>query len=347
MAYYRNKRRMNPKLRLILTFFTILCLGVGIGLMFTPVFHVQEITCEGNTRIASQEIVATAQDAIGKNIFTIRLLDLSHRAEEIPMVEKASVRRVFPNKLKLHIVECIPAGYMDTDNQLVVTDIEGKILEIIADDRVEALRQAYIPKELSKEPDKKDDTSPSTSETEKKTEEQPNEAASEIIDPSSAELRSYSVPLVIGLTLHKPSVGKKADSKEQEKFTKAFTLLRHLENAGLLERASFLNLTDMSDITLVIENRLTIQFGAPENLEYRCAFLAKVINERISATESAVMDYRGADIYVRPPEDGKERMKPTQTPAPTASSGNATEESSAKTSAPSQKPATVTTLSEE
>lgn len=334
MAYYRNKRKMNPKLRLILTFLIVVCLGVGIGLMFTPLFHVQEVLCEGNARIPSEEIIADGQDVIGKNIFLVRLSDLRHRAEEIPMVEEASVRRIFPNKLQVHIVECIPAGYIYTDNQFVVTDLDGKILDIIADDRVGQLQELYVPKELPENED---------SDNDKKAEESKDEA----IDESPADLRSYSVPLVMGLTLHKPSIGKKADSKEQEKLNTAFTFFRHLEDSGLLVRTTYLDLTDMSDITFVIENRLTVQFGAAENLEYRCAFLAKVINERISATESAVMDYRGADIYVRPPEDGKDRMKPTQTPTPSATNGESQQNTPRETVMPTTKPTTVTTLNEE
>lgn len=348
MAYYRNRRKMNPKLRFILAFLTILCLGVGIGLMFTPIFHVQEVSCEGNTRISSEEIISNAQDAIGKNIFLIRLSDLSNRVEEIPMVEAASVRRIFPNKLKLQIVECIPAGYIYTENQFVVTDVEGKILDIIADERVEQLQKIYIPKEIPKESGQKNETGSDSASKDVKESEETKESSGEAINEIPADLRSYSVPLVMGLTLHKPSIGKKADSKEHEKFTKAFTLFQHLENAGLLVRATYLDLTDMNDITLVIENRLTVQFGAPENLEYRCAFLAKVINERISATESAVMDYRGADIYVRPPEDGKERMKPTETPTPTPSaSDGAINQTTPSSSSSTLKPSTVTTLSEE
>lgn len=343
MAYHRNKRRMNPKLRLVLTFLLVLCLGVSIGLMFTPLFHVQEVFCEGNSRIAAEEIIAATEGITGKNIFLVRLLDLRKQVEKIPMVEKASVRRVFPNKIKISMVECIPAGYFDTENQLVVTDINGKILDILADDRVEKLREYYTPKKVVKVPEG------TAAEPES---EAPASGAAEvndtdIEDPSA--LRSYSVPLVAGLPLHKPVIGKKAESKEKEKFSKAFDFFRHLENNGLLAQATYLDLSDMTDVTLVIENRLEVQFGTLENLEYRCGFLAKVIHERISATESAIIDYRGADIYVRPPEDGKAHMKPAE-PSATAitdSSGKTTPENESIPPVPSTKPATITTLDED
>ena len=46
-----------------------------------------------------------------------------------------------------------------------------------------------------------------------------------------------------------------------------------------------------------------------DNLSYKTRFLAKVINEGISAYEHAVVDYRGEDVYVRPHDDGEDRVK--------------------------------------
>lgn len=304
---------MNPKLRLILIFLLVVSLGVGIGLMFTPVFHVQNVFCEGNSRIAADEISAATAEAIGKNIFLVRLSELRSRVEEIPMVEKASIRRVFPNQIKITVEECIPAGYLYSENQCVVTDMEGKVLDIIADERVARMLENYVPKDVTEQ--KGDDKEKKPEETAETISEETQTQETE----QPEELREYSVPLVMGVEVSKPEIGKRLHSKQKESFELAFDLFRNLEQAGLLVRATYLDLQNKNDVILVIENRLEIRLGTPDNLEYRMAFLAKVINERMSATEHAVMDYRGADIYVRQPEDGKERMKPTATPEPTAS----------------------------
>lgn len=323
MADRRNKRRMNPKLKMVLTFLVVLCLGTGIGLMFTPIFHVQEVICEGNSRIQGEEITAAAQEINGKNIFLVRLSDIRRQVEEISMVEEASVRRVFPNKIKITVQECIPAGYIYTENQCVLLDLEGKVLDIFADERVSKMVESFTPKETSTQTENKDDAKNSENAEESKTEEgddaKSEKSSGEETQAEFTDVRTYTVPLVMGLELHKPEVGKRADSKEKEKYNQAFTLFRQLESNGLLVRATYLDLQDLNDVTLVIENRLEVQLGNLENIEYRSAFLAKVINERISATEHAIMDYRTDDIYVRQPEDGKARMKATPTPAPSAS----------------------------
>lgn len=323
MADRRNKRRMNPKLKMVLTFLVVLCLGTGIGLMFTPIFHVQEVICEGNSRIQGEEITAAAQEINGKNIFLVRLSDIRRQVEEISMVEEASVRRVFPNKIKITVQECIPAGYIYTENQCVLLDLEGKVLDIFADERVSKMVESFTPKETSTQTENKDDAKNSENAEESKTEEgddaKSEKSSGEETQAEFTDVRTYTVPLVMGLELHKPEVGKRADSKEKEKYNQAFTLFRQLESNGLLVRATYLDLQDLNDVTLVIENRLEVQLGNLENIEYRSAFLAKVINERISATEHAIMDYRTDNIYVRQPEDGKARMKATPTPAPSAS----------------------------
>lgn len=314
---------MNPKLKMVLTFLVVLCLGTSIGLMFTPIFHVQEVICEGNSRIQGEEITAAAQEINGKNIFLVRLSDIRRQVEEISMVEEASVRRVFPNKIKITVQECIPAGYIYTENQCVLLDLEGKVLDIFADERVSKMVESFTPKETSTQTENKDDAKNSENAEESKTEEgddaKSEKSSGEETQAEFTDVRTYTVPLVMGLELHKPEVGKRADSKEKEKYNQAFTLFRQLESNGLLVRATYLDLQDLNDVTLVIENRLEVQLGNLENIEYRSAFLAKVINERISATEHAIMDYRTDDIYVRQPEDGKARMKATPTPAPSAS----------------------------
>ena len=323
MAYHRNKRRMNPKLKMVLTFLVVLCLGTSIGLMFTPIFHVQEVICEGNSRIPGEEIADAAQEINGKNIFLVRLSDIRRNVEEISMVEEASVRRVFPNKLKITVQECIPAGYIYTENQCVLLDLEGKVLDIIADERVSKMVESFTPKETPIQTEDKADTKKTNAGEESKTEAsydaKEEKSSDEKTQEEVADVRTYTVPLVMGLELHKAEIGKRADCKEKEKYNQAFALFRQLETNGLLVRATYLDLQDLNDVTLVIENRLEVQLGSLENIEYRSAFLAKVINERISATEYAIMDYRTDDIYVRQPEDGKARMKATPTPAPTAS----------------------------
>ena len=62
---HRKKSWMDPRIKMVLLFTVILCAGVAVGLLFTPVFHVQEVFCEGNVRITQDEIIRAAQEESG------------------------------------------------------------------------------------------------------------------------------------------------------------------------------------------------------------------------------------------------------------------------------------------
>ncbi len=342
----------------------IVGIGTGIGMLFTPFFHISEVYCEGNNRIAREEILEAAQVQAGKNIFLQRISEIRKRVAAVPMVEKVHVNRVFPNKIRILVTECVPAACIYTDHRFAVLDLSGKVLEMVDDGRVEKLVAMYTPAKVETEKadqkEKTDEKSDESGETpnpsatpgpsatpeptadsasdkeegenlEKQQDSEKEQKESEPAQEETVEM-PYRVPVVVGLGLEKPEPGKTADSRERDKLSQALDAFRCLEKTGLLERATYLDLTNINDVVLVIENRLQVQLGTLHNMEYRSTFLAKVINERIGAAEEAVMDYRGADIYVRPPEDGKARMIPKPSSAPKSGT------EPAASSAPSAKP---------
>lgn len=121
-----------------------------------------------------------------------------------------------------------------------------------------------------------------------------------------------AVPLVSGFELNNVKEGKKAESGDSDKFNKMYELCRALKGAELLNRTTYINVDNLDDITVVIENRLEVQLAKAENINYRCRFLAEVINTKLSATESVILDYRGDDIYAINRDDGGERVKKTK-----------------------------------
>lgn len=218
-----------------------------------------------------------------------------------------------------------------------MTDLEGEILDILSTDQVSSLLEIYTPVKIA--PPKTKEEEEKTKEEKEETEPTATPVPTASAQPEEGEelpieeitpARPYEAPMVKGLTLHSPNIGKKVESKEPEKLEKTMELLRALEEAALLVRTTYVDVTDLSDVTLMVENRLEIDLGSLDNIAYRSQFLREVIEEKISATEHAVMDYRGEHLYVRAPEDGKERMipkpKPTATPKPTLSEDSDEEE---------------------
>lgn len=118
----------------------------------------------------------------------------------------------------------------------------------------------------------------------------------------------YSVPLAVGIELSSAEEGKTATSDDSAKLDKLFEICNALNGAELLNRSTYIDLTDITNVNAVIENRLDIRLGIPNNMAYRAKFLAETINTKISSTEVLILDYTGNDIYARPHEDGKDRV---------------------------------------
>ena len=307
-----------------------ICVAVCAALLFTPIFNVENVVCQGNVRIAYEEIESAAKVEKGKNVLLQNMGDIEKRVKEIPLVEDAQIRRIFPDGIKISIKECVPAAYIQIgDGRAVLTDMDGKALEILDKESADKLAETNVPVKVEKYKEKKQEEKkegePTPSETPKPTQTPKPTETPKPTDENGEEIQEeneteYEFPLVVGIGLKNPEVGKEIKSDEKEKLKTLMELFNHMENTELLTRCSYIDITDINDVTIVIEKRLEILIGKPENLEYRMSFLEKIINEKISSTEKAVMDYRGNDIYVRSPEDGKARMvpKPSPTPEPTA-----------------------------
>ncbi len=318
-----RRKRMPVYIRITIIFLVVAMVGILSAMLFAPVFRVEEVLCDGLQRISQEEIVAAAEVPTGQSILLQRLSGIKDKVLQMPMVEEAKVRRVFPNKIKITIQERVPAAYIyDGEKSCAVVDMDGEILEIIEGNQVAKMKAYYTPVVVEKETEKEDKKTEKKNKAEEegaepKTEdgEASNEEAMETIEAEQPvkmqePKRAYPVPFVVGLKLEKPEAGKKMDSKERDKLTKVKETFHALEKTGLLVRTTYMDVTDMSDLILMVENRLEIYMGEFRNMEYRCKFLDTVIREKISSTEHVIMDYRGNDIYVRLPEDGKERMIP-------------------------------------
>ena len=152
-----------------------------------------------------------------------------------------------------------------------------------------------------------------------------NNSGSDSTDGQTENADVSAVPLVSGFELNNAQEGKKAESGDSDKFNKMYELCRALKGAELLNRTTYINVENLDDITVVIENRLEVQLAKAENINYRCRFLAEVINTKLSATESVILDYRGDDIYAINRDDGGERVKKTKTNKSTDNSDGTTD----------------------
>lgn len=281
-----------------------------------PVLKITQVYCEGNSHIKTEDIASAAQIENGEHILLANIGKAKKHIENIPLVKEASVRRVFPDKICITVNERTPAAYVMRGAECIAVDTEGVVLEIINDGRAEAISKEYTPKpekeaETDEGADKKTTTDKKSSGSEDKSGTEKTDKAENTEDTEDTEViadKPFTVPLVVGMEVSKAEDGRVVEVEDKDKLEKALSVLVALSKAQLLERATYIDVTNLSDVRIIVEKRLDIYIGGTDNIEYRAKFLAEVINTKISSYENAVMDYRGDDIYVRPPEDGKDRI---------------------------------------
>lgn len=324
----RRQRRepMPSTLRLGILITVLVFIVVASGVLMFPGFAVDEIYCEGCVNTNPTDIISASRIEKGGNILLANAGRAEREISKMPLVDDVSVKRIFPDKICITVTECVPSAYIMAGVECVTVDKEGIVLEVINDERVSLIAKNNTPKSLTVQPiedaQQKDRAEKSNEDAENEqteevtqdaTEQNPQESE-EILD---AELKIYSIPLIGGIGLENVKEGRKAKATEPEKFTKLLEICDALNEAELLNRTTYIDISNLTDVKVFIENRLEVQIGTADNIGYRTKFLSEVINTKLSATEKAVMDYRGDDIYVRSPEDGKSRTVQEEEPEDT------------------------------
>ncbi len=318
----RHRREPMPStLRLGILITVLVFIVVASGVLMFPGFDVDEVYCEGCVNTNPTDLISASRIETGGNILLANVGRAEREISKMPLVDDVSVKRVFPDKICITVTECVPSAYIMAGIECVTIDKEGVALEIINDERVRIIAKNNTPQSLAVQPTEEDsskeaqegeETSAKDTDSSADIEETPATLPGEGAAAPGDAPNIYSIPLIGGIEPENAKEGKKIKATEPEKFTKLLEVCGALDEAGLLNRTTYIDITNLTDIKLYIENRLEVQLGKAENCAYRMKFLSEVINTKISATERAVMDYHGDDIYVRTPEDGGARTVPDE-----------------------------------
>ncbi len=297
----RRRERMPSSLRVGILITVLFFVVVAAGVLMVPALNVSEIYCEGCINTNQTDIIMASRLQTDSNILLAKVGRAEREIKKIPIIEDVTVRRVFPDKLCITISERTPAAYIMKGGECVAIDTEGFVLEIISDSRAGEISKNNTPVMHPDIDEGKEDFGDAE---EVVTDQTANEEDKE--EPQNMKM-IYSIPLIDGIEIDGTKEGREIKAVDKDKLEKLIKVCNALNDAGLLNRATYIDMNNITDVILFIENRLEVQIGATDNIEYRMKFLAEVINTKISAFEKAVMDYRGDDIYVRSPEDGKAR----------------------------------------
>ncbi len=112
--------------------------GLATFALTSPIFVLNspdDIVVEGNHFISREEVLGalgiplTGDLKSGTNVFHLSLEARQRGVESLPWVRSASVTRILPHGLLVHVTERTPVAYADVGGHVSMVDDEGMLLE--------------------------------------------------------------------------------------------------------------------------------------------------------------------------------------------------------------------------
>lgn len=167
MAAQMRAAKHSPKafvrfiLKIIGTFLTLIFLGLWLGGYLPAVreglnnwkidrlmaagFVVEKIDVMGEGRLNERDIRLAAQIQTGSYFFGVDLDAAQDRTESLPWVDRAVVRRLWPNRIVVQIVETTPYALWQNEGQLHLIAETGALIEpVSATESVPSGLRTYI-----------------------------------------------------------------------------------------------------------------------------------------------------------------------------------------------------------
>jgi cell division protein FtsQ len=90
------------------------------------------IDATGLTEVSRAEMLPVFGEDIGRNIFFVPLYERRKQLEAIPWVERATVMRLLPDRIRVSVVERQPVAFVRQGQQIGLVDAEGVLLTMPA-----------------------------------------------------------------------------------------------------------------------------------------------------------------------------------------------------------------------
>jgi len=86
------------------------------------------IQAEGISEVSRTELLPVFGEDIGRNVFFVPLSERRRQLEQIPWVERATVMRVLPDRIRVDVVERKPVAFTRQGQQIGLIDADGVML---------------------------------------------------------------------------------------------------------------------------------------------------------------------------------------------------------------------------
>ena len=132
----KKKKQLKRRIFLGIVIGIIALIGIYFGLCHMPVFNIENIYVEGNSRIPTETILELSRTNKGDNLLAVWKLKVKNRIKENSYIDEVNVEKRLPNELVIKIKEkeinysiSYENGYAYIDKQGYLIDFNTNILE--------------------------------------------------------------------------------------------------------------------------------------------------------------------------------------------------------------------------
>lgn len=125
----KRKKKTSPFLKFGITIVIIL-LAI-VFLLKQPLFNVTKIQVIGNEELRTSDIINETGITNGTNIFTLSRKNVVDRLLKMPYVKNVNVKKRFPNKVIIEVLERENTAAFRMQEQYYLIDDDGILLEIV------------------------------------------------------------------------------------------------------------------------------------------------------------------------------------------------------------------------
>ena len=253
MRHNRKRKRRRSRLGLL---FKLLCLAALLAALTfgaTVFFQVETIAVTGNSRYTQEEIIAASGVQTGDNLFRMNKGQISQQIlRQLPYVESVSILRGLPSTITFQVTEWNAVAQVEVyDPGQTQTGQDGDDAEEAEEEEpLAAAREAWL---IS--------------------------VGGKLLEPVSAQ---HTAPIsVTGLTALVPQAGSMlaVPQDQQGKLTALTNVLEQLEEQGMMDRVSSIDLTQASCMQLRLDGSIDAKLPLTGDTAYYLRALNAAVEE--------------------------------------------------------------------
>ncbi|MBR3153303.1 MAG: FtsQ-type POTRA domain-containing protein [Clostridia bacterium] len=127
-----KKKSLSTRGKIVLRVACLLVIFIGgtCFILFSPMFNLKEITVKNNDKLSKDEIIELSELKMSENIYSSSKKNISENIETNAYVDSVKVKRIWPNKIEISVVERKPIFMAEVgEGQYAYIDKNGYILE--------------------------------------------------------------------------------------------------------------------------------------------------------------------------------------------------------------------------